>query len=386
MKNIILIIVAAIFLQACSSSSQLVRKGRYDEAINKSVKKIQKKPTKEKEIKNLEQAFRIANQKNTDRINFLRASGQPDIWDEVFKIYFHMKNRQERIRILPTDVLSAIDFKYINYDDEIINAQKRAAEYFYSYAMSLLDKGDRFSAREAYDNLVKVKSYYNTYRDVDAQLNKAYSMGQTYVSFEMTNASGIPLPEFFESDFLKISLNDLNSNWVNFESIPVKDRAYHYSIKLRIKAIEVSPEMVKEENWEETKEINDGFQYVMDANGNVMKDTAGNDIKIPKTKIIKAFVKATHLKKNSMVTGVMDIYDNSTGQLMITDPITAESAFEHSVYSAIGDMNALKKETEKKLGGKPVPFPNSADMVMRTVDVLKNVTKSILNRNRRMFR
>ncbi|NCC71121.1 hypothetical protein EOM09_06075, partial [bacterium] len=121
MKKIILIAIAAILLQACASSTSLLRKGRYDESITKSVKKIQKKPEKIKEVQNLEQAFRIANQKDNDRINFLRLSGQPDIWDEIFKVYLVMKNRQERVRILPTEVLNHINFKYVNYDEEIVS-------------------------------------------------------------------------------------------------------------------------------------------------------------------------------------------------------------------------------------------------------------------------
>lgn len=385
MKKIILIALAAILLQACSSSTSLLRKGRYDETITKSVRKIQKKPDKIKEVKNLEQAYKIANQKNLDRINFLRLSGQPDIWDEVFKIYLVMKNRQERVRILPVEILTAIDFKYINYDEEIISAQKKAAEFYYAYGISLMERNDRFSARDAYHYFLKVKNYYNAYKDVDMQIKNAYDRGQTYIAVQMNNSSMTPLPEFFEVEFLKLSLTDLNSNWINFETIPVKDKNYHYTINLKVKNIEVTPEMVKEDNFEETREVNDGFQYVLDANGNVMKDTAGNDIKVPKTKIIRAFVKGVHLKKSSIVSGVLDIYDNTTGQLIMTEPITAEGFFEHSFYSATGDLNALKPDTKKKLGGGPVPFPPSPDMIMRTVDVLKNLTKTALVRNRRLF-
>ncbi len=385
MKKIILIAIAAILLQACASSTSLLRKGRYDESITKSVKKIQKKPEKIKEVQNLEQAFRIANQKDNDRINFLRLSGQPDIWDEIFKVYLVMKNRQERVRILPSEVLNHINFKYVNYDEEIVSAQKKAAEFYYAYGVSLMDKGDRFNAREAYHYFLKVKNYYNAYKDVDLQIKNAYERGQTYIAVEMNNTSMTTLPEFFEVEFLKLSLTDLNSNWVNFETIPIKDKKYHYKIKLQVRNIEVTPEMVKEDNFEETREVSDGFQYVLDANGNVMKDTAGNDIKVPKTKIIRALVKGVHLKKSSIVNGILDIYDNTTGQLVMTEPITAEGFFEHSYYNATGDLNALKPDTKKKIGGGPVPFPSSPDMIMRTVDVLKNITKTAINRNRRLF-
>ena len=44
---------------------------------------------------------------------------------------------------------------------------------------------------------------------------------------------------------------------------------------MRLTNIEVSPEQIKEREYEDTKEIEDGFEYVLDGNGNVAKDSSG---------------------------------------------------------------------------------------------------------------
>ena len=49
--------------------------------------------------------------------------------------------------------------------------------------------------------------------------------------------------------------------------------------KLILTDVEVGPESVRRENIERSRRIEDGWDYVLDANGNVAKDSTGNDIK-----------------------------------------------------------------------------------------------------------
>ena len=51
-------------------------------------------------------------------------------------------------------------------------------------------------------------------------------------------------------------------------------------VLVKLLSIMVSPDEVKDTDQIFNKKISDGFDYVLDANGNVMKDTAGNDIKV----------------------------------------------------------------------------------------------------------
>ena len=102
-----------------------------------------------------------------------------------------------------------------------------------------------------------------------------------------------------------------------------------------------------------------------------MKDTAGNDIKIPQIRIITCNVIQTHLFTSAIIKGTLDYVDTRSNQLTKTDPVTAESIFEH--YSAVtaGDLNALKPETRHLLGTTLMPFPSDMEMIMNAGITIK---------------
>jgi hypothetical protein len=387
MKKIILCILSALVLfSACNTSQKMLNTGNYDQAIDKSIKKIRKKRSNENQIMILQQAYQKANERDRQQISFLKSDGSPDNWDKIFGLYSTMNYRQEKIKpILPIEIPSKhqpATFEIVNYTQEIITAKQKAAEYFYVHATALLDKGDVYSARKAYDELNQVKIYYPNYKDVDALMNKARALGTSYVLFKMQNKTGIPLPPNFEEDLTKISLTELNRDWLVYETQENKQKYYAYTILVNMKQIDVSPESVKENNYTESKQVADGYEYSLDAKGNVKKDSLGNDIKKPKFKTITCTVTETYQNKKAIIGGSLDYINNSTGQLIKTDPIASENFFEYSSGSAIGDLNALKPETKNKIGRKPVPFPSGFDMLYKAGQTLKGMVKDIIWANK----
>jgi len=376
-----LLILSLLFFVSCSSSKSLLRKGRYDAAISKSVKNLMKNPSKEKEIYILSEAYRIANDDDNQRIEFLRKSGRPDIWDEMFQRYNALKNRQQTVKRLPVSILNRINFKEIDYDMEIIEAQKKAAAYFYARGEDLLQRGDKMSARQAYDNFSKVKSYFSAYKDVDQRIEEARMIGTNFILFKYINESGMIIPEEFSRELGRISMQDLNRQWLEYHTTEIKNLDYDYAVYLKLKVINVTPEQVRERAYVDTKEIQDGWLYALDKNGNVMKDSLGNDIKYPKMKTIKAEVVETTLFKKSLVSGILEFKNLKSGQVIKTDPVTAESVFEHQFCTVTGDLNALTAESQKKLKNKPMPFPSNPEMILRTNQTLKDMTRDIIKRN-----
>jgi len=386
MKNIFLIIlIFNLFTGGCISPRKQIQRGNYDTAINVSVKRLQRKPNKEKEIINLDKAYKYAMQRDNDRISFLRKSGQPEIWEEIFLTYADMKNRQEKVRVLPQNVLTAIGFRFQDYDNDILEAKKKAAEFLYAQSLKLLETKDKGNARLAYDQLLRVKSYYSTYKDVDLYIQKALDLGTTYILFTMKNNTGIPLPPSFETELQRISLSDLNSKWLRYETVKTEEINYDYIILLNIRVIDVSPEALKETHYTESKEIPDGFQYVLDAHGNVMKDSLGNDIKTPKTKIISCNVIETQQNKAVTISGTLDFINLNNSQVIKTDPVTSQFFFDHLYAEAQGNFEALKPETREKLNLRPVPFPNNFDMILRAGDIIKDISRNIIIQNQNII-
>ena len=237
-------------------------------------------------------------------------------------------------------------------------------------------------ARKAYDFYNEAKGYIPDFKDVDAKIAAARKMGMTNIFFRIEDNAEVLVPQAMMKEIQNIDVNDLDQNWVNYDSYIDTTTLYHYSVILNIKLIEVTPDDLGKTNTVEKKEVPDGFDYVLDANGNVTKDSLGNDVKIPKFKTIQCNVTRYHQTKAARITGDIEYYDNGADKLLKTEPITSESLFENRYALPLGDINALSPETQKELNAKPLPYPHSEDMIIQAGETLKAMTKEILVKNK----
>ena len=387
-RNLLLFVaIFSFILSSCNSSKQALRNGDFNNAVFHASKKLRKNPNKQKQILILEEAFAKANQKDLDRITFLKKEGNPDNWDEIYTLYASIKRRQVMVKGLPElNIKKQADrpaeFKLVDTDDELIQAKKQAAEYAYVRAIQLLNTKGRQNARKAYDELIKVQSYYKNYKDTDKKINEALWLGTTHVLVALQNNSLSVVPKEFFDEVIKLNLTEINRNWIEYDTNKDEAMDYDYNIVINLKVIDVSPEQVKETKYTKTKEIVDGWEYVLDENGNVKKDSLGNDIKQDKVVTISCSVTEFNMRKGSILTGSLDYYNTGSNQSMRSEPVTSESYFEHRWATARGDKRALDKETKELLKAQGVPFPSDMDIIMRTGYVFRENAKSLLLRNR----
>ncbi len=378
MKRIQILLLIPLLIWGCKSPKNLIKNGDYDEAVKILVKKLSVNPDKEQNIIYLKQSYVVANQKDSDRIHYLKKTGQPNIWYEVYQHYDKLKNRQDLVKALPSDVLTQIGFKFIDYDNDVIQARKKAAVYLYAHAQMLLKKEDRQSALQAYNELIKVTQLYSDYKDVDVLLRKALILGTNYVLFKMHNKSGVPLPQSFENELMSLSLVDLDRRFLNYDTKEVQGRTYDYTILANISMIDVSPEQLDRNHFTESKKIQDGWKYKYDKDGKIVKDSTGKAIKIPKYKIIECNISEIHQRKTATISGSVDYINNHTSQLINTTPVSATSVFEH--YSAIfnGNLDACTPQTLLLLNTTSVSFPSNVAMILDAGEKLKSTIKDII--------
>jgi hypothetical protein len=181
---------------------------------------------------------------------------------------------------------------------------------------------------------------------------------------------------------LQMGVRELDSRWIKFDNELQSNTTYHYYILLTLKGINVMPEQLKENRYTETKQVQDGYSYVLDTKGNVKKDSLGNDIKTIKYKTISCNVLETMQHKEASIGGSLDYIDVATQQILKSEPIAYVSNFDNFFAGAQGDINALKPETKSKLQGSFVPFPNSENMILRANADLKNLAKTIVWNNK----
>jgi hypothetical protein len=363
----------------------MLKHQQYDAAIARSVKELMDDPGDQKEIGVLAKAYTVANEKDNDRIAYLKQSNEPQVWEEVYEVYRRLKARQDMVMPLDPSILKAINFTEIDYNQEMIDSKRKAADFLFGEGKKLLAKNSRFDAREAYECFAKVKEYLPAYAGVDDKINEAYGKGFAYVYLKIQNASNKALPRAFEEDLLKIGLPENEKRWLVFDSRYDPKKKYDYAIVLNIRKIEVSPELAASADFTEAKEVEDGWEYVLDAKGNVTKDSLGNDVKRTKYATRKCYVTKFSLGKTATVGGTLDFINAASGQMVKTDPISAESKFEYAYALVKGEKEAMSDETKKMTQLKIVPFPSNEDLIFRTSETLKDFTIRIINANLRLL-
>ena len=389
MKKIIVLSIIAIIIAGCASSLKQLQRGDYDAAIQTAVRKLRVDPTDQEQIEVLDKAYLLANQQDIDRIKFLKEEGSPYNWDEIFERYSKLKDRQSLVStVLPLHLGNqVIDYAYIDYDSEIIQSKKKAADYFWTHANELMKNGDKESYRQAYYEFLKTKEYAGNIKNINQLIEEAKWKGisRVFVSFE--NKTQINLPEQFKKDLMSFGETDFNSEWIEFHMTnPSSNTYYDYSTIIKLKRIEVSPEQVQQKDRIETKEIEDGWEYVLDDNGNVVKDSEGNDIKIPKKRTITCTLIESHQYKAAKLEGEIELVQTNPRKVIKQVPIGAESIFEHISARAIGDVNALSDESKELLKNTAVSFPRDLDLIIDGVETLKKSIRDGMGDIRRLIK
>ncbi len=392
-RNLLAYLIAGIFIiqmSSCVSPQKLVERGNYEEAINVAVRKLAgKKKKKEKYVLALEEAFRKATVRDMREANRLKNSGRPENWVKALAIYRKIRRRQEKIEpLLPVIAKNGVkaNFKFVDVSNLEKEAENRTIDFYYKNGKSLLaqatSKHDKIAARTAYREFTKIQDMAYNYKDTRDLMRKAYDYGTTHILLEVKNRAPVVLPSQVLSELKHFNAKDLDDEWHEFHHAVPPGVNIDYKVVINILDAAVSPEVVKEREFEESKEIEDGFDYVLDSNGNVMKDTLGNDIKVPKKVYIKAQVFETYQHKEATLTVRMDVYSMADHDVLESQNFTADAIFDNYASTYRGDKRALSKETLRRIGNRPRNFPPDEVMLLDAVDDLKPLIKNKIARSR----
>ncbi|NRA50746.1 MAG: hypothetical protein HRU12_16555, partial [Phaeodactylibacter sp.] len=244
---------------------------------------------------------------------------------------------------------------------------------------------DRLQARRAYAELDRTGQYFKRYRDVDQLMEEALYLGTTFVLVRLRQEAPVAIPNDFERELTAIAVQDLNSQWKVYHTRPVKGQEYDYEVVMRINRIEISPGLVKEREYEDRAIVEDGWTYLLDENGNVSKDSLGNDIKVPREVEVRALVLENYQNKTARVSGRLEFFDRATENIIHTEPLFAEAVFENYAATFRGDKRALSKQSRQRIGNRPVPFPTEEVLLMQAVEQLKPFVKREIAGTRRMI-
>lgn len=362
--------------------------GNYDAAINKAVAELRKNPKSTKDIETLERAMNIALDQDNERIRFLKIEGRANAWDEIYLIYKKMSDRQTAVRtVTPIEYQGrTIQWPYVDYMQEMVIAKKKAADFYFAHGQELMKNGTKDSYRQAYAEFARAREYVGDYEGIDQMMQESRYLGISRAYVTLKNYSATKFPESFEKELVALDLPRLNSEWVEYYiTLPNNDTQIDYLININLRVVGVSPDRQFQRDSLVKARVEDGFDYVKDARGNVMKDSLGNDIKVKKYKDLQCALIQTFQVKECVIEGDVEMLSLYPERTIKKEPIGATSNFEHVSARAIGDVGALSPEQKKLLQSQIVPFPADIDMVIMCTENLKRAIRGFLETNRRFI-
>lgn len=387
MKRTLYLLALLVAFSSCRSVNKMIENGDYESAIYTAQKRLKgdkKKSTKN--VKYLEEAYAKILKRDLQRIQFLTDENKPENFDRIYRIYEDIQNRQNALEpLLPLVSKSGYyaEFNFIKVNEVMGKTAKRAAEYHYDFGKELLGnarKGHKFSARKAFDELAATKRYFDHYKDVDELLGEALHLGKTRVLVTTINRSNMAIPVGFEDEILNIQVKALNDQWTEYFASAPSNLKIDVKAEVQLKNFDIGPEREFVREFVESKEIEDGFEYFYDSNGNVAKDTLGNDIKKQKYKTIFATITEIKREKAAMVGGFIKFNNESSNETLQSRSFTVESIFDDFACHFSGDRRAISANTRKHLKNQSAPFPNDHFLVMDAAEKLKVILMDEIKR------
>ena len=382
-------LLSLFMIASCGSkqTERMVNSGNYDAAIQTAVNNLRtNKNAKGKQdyVYFLEEAFAKARERDLRNITAWYNDANAANLEKIFNTYLQLNSRQELIRpLLPLKLVNEgrdATFAFDDYSNDIIDSKNTLSNHLYSNSKNILVTASKQEARSVYGDLVYLNQINQGYKDVSKLIDDAQFKGIDFVHVYTKNETNKIIPVRLENDLLDFSTYGLNDKWTVYHSNRVKDVLYDFEIIVNFRDINISPEQIREKEVTQEKQIKDGTQNLLDTNGNVVRDSIGNAIKVDKFITVAGTAYQFTQFKACQVTAKVDYIDVATNQLTQTYPLVSEFHFEHLYATFTGDKRAFDESFNTYFGRRAIPFPSNEQMVYDTGEDLKMKLKDIIVR------
>lgn len=391
MKRAFLLSIVLLLVLSCGGvkkTQEALNTGNYQQAMNKSIRELADNKTKKNNqpyVLLLEEAYGKFMEQHLRDISFLEKDGNPANLERIYRNYNEIRQVQNRIRpLLPLPVYDqGREAKFVlqNVDREIISVKEDLSAYLYENASNVLSQATQKSEfRKAYEDFQYLNEINPGYADTKKQMEWAYQNGLDYIRVQMINDTHKIIPERLETELLNFNTYGLSDLWTTYHTNPIDNIDYDYEMRLAFRDINISPEQVSERQIVRERQIKDGTQFLLDENGNAVRDSLGNRIEIDRFTTVRCNFYQFTQQKIAEVVGNVNFVDLRTRQSINTYPITSQFVFRHEYANYDGDRRALDNNLVAMLDLAAVPFPSNEEMVLYAGEDLKSRLKNILTR------
>ncbi len=361
--SLLILMAALFFTSACTSTKPGHQQHKADFSVKTLAASVSQNPD-EANINQLKNAYNEANANDIAKIQELKISGQPDIWETVYHRYTAMQERQEIVGQLPGEIREHLAYKPNNYKSDLQYAREKTAAYYYALAEKKFQDSSFKEQNQGYQCLLKIQEIYPGFRDVQKRVAEYKAAMPEIFSYEIINNYPNTLPPGVRAGLENIDLAMFDSpkyRFSNQEAMPLNS---HYKIQLIIKDIKIQPEKKGELAFTETVKIQDGLAYQLDSEGDFALDESGNKIEVPKLKTLVCYVNQYKQEKSILMLGEFRIIDAESLKPIAKQRAKGESEFTNVYAKFKGDLDALSPESFKLVGSKEEDYPSDENMIM----------------------
>ena len=384
MKNLLLLFLSLAMLSACASADKMLERGDYDSLVNLATKKLSGKKKKDDLVRALEHGFEKITRQDMARIESLKNSDNAEDWEDIIHIARNIERRQDKIEpFLPlvSEAGYQAKFTFVRTDKIITEAKITAVNLFEKQLDDMVvaaRKGNKAKAREAFNLIDHIRSIDDRSYKGDLR-DEMWSLGINHIIIRIQNNSNTILPAHFEEELLDADFANYGGSWDRFYTEIDEDMPVDYEVSLKILDIATTHDEWHEHEYPYSKDIKDGWEYVLDGNGNVKKDSLGNDIKKDKYIRVKATVVETVQSKRALIRARVDIINTHTRARIYSQPLEFEDIFSHTARNFYGDERALDHHLRQRIF--PVTYPSDAAMIW---DAFRGLKPKFFNEVRRI--
>lgn len=373
-------------LTGCASLSKLVEKHQYDKAVAKGMN-LFKNPNQRKaeDVQAMETAYNELVKRDLAMVQHLKDENREENWTRINGVYKTIEGRQAAVQTispLVDETGRKANFNFVNVRAELNESTAKSAELYYNKGVQLLNESfaqnDRFKAREAYAQFQQMEQYDKNFKDGQAQKQNAKEQGMTSVLLGVVNSSGRNFANFNFVDTLYMGKPFENSEWIRYVRQDA-GKPIHYHITVTVQSATATPNTNDNLDTTQIAMVQDGVEYVRDANGQLVLDAQGNPTTKPKMVKVSNVTRITRQHKTATITALVDILDRGTQKSLGQQAVSASKTFEHFTAKMIsGDPRAHSADIQAKIKAMAVAFPADDELILQALPRLAKPTKDFI--------
>ena len=333
-------------LTACNTPQKLYEAQEYDQVIQRLAPDICRGDQNAKHINLVAASYHKANQADHERIQALKATGQPDVWPEIYQRYCSMKGRNDALKCFPRKVKDGMNYTRLGLDDEMLAARIKAENFLVAKANQLLSTGSKADVAEA-EKYVEQLRLTNRENPHLLHLQKKCAMYSTD-RVEFGFVSDFDLPFGFQDAVFSFDENELPAGIAGIHVMknPKQPLAYVVVKDIAISPVRLDEVTFKESNGGKTVEVSDHSQ-----------------------------------NKSVTVSGCIRYFANDAKRELGVVPFEVKSTFKNDYTTIKGDRDACSAETLSRLNNiQPVPVPTDESMLLDAAKKLNDLLATELRK------